>query len=101
MPLIQSKKYPEHEHFVTVEDWKIMQDKGLNRRFRIVDDGDIQDTVIAKPASFAEVINPTIENFAEPEMTRDDLKKWLDDNEIEYNTRTSTEKLNQLYIDNQ
>ena len=94
MPLIQSKKYPDNEQFVTVEEWKIMQDKGFDRRYRIVDDGDIQDTVIAKPASFSEVIN--VKDFTKkepPEMTKAEIKTELDALEIDYSEKDNKETL--------
>ena len=58
MPTIQSRKYPENEQFVTVETWKAMEEKGIARRFRVIDDGDMQDTVIATPLSFTDFSKP-------------------------------------------
>ena len=111
MPTIQSRKYPDNEQFVTAKDWKEMEEKGFARRFKIVDDGDMQDTVIATPLSFTdfskplEVINNNVDNLEEifpyAGLSRDDLKEWLDKREIEYNPRTPTDKLYQLYLDNQ
>ena len=109
MPTIQSRKYPDNEQFVTVEAWKTMEEKGLARRFRIVDDGDMQDTVIPTPLNFTDFSKPATVTLEEEidvidaieEMTRDELKAWLDEQEIEYNPRASTDKLNQLYIENQ
>ena len=98
MPTIQSRKYPDNEQFVTVEAWKKMEEKGLARRFRIVDDGDMQDTVIPTPLNFTDFSKPPVE---EKEPDREELKAWLDEQEIEYNPRASTDKLNQLYIENQ
>ena len=99
MPTIQSRKYPDNEQFVTVEAWKTMQEKGFDRRFRVVDDGDMQDTVIATPLSFTDFSKPP--QTENEDMNREDLKTWLDKHEIEYNIRTSTPKLYQLYLDNQ
>ena len=77
-----------------------MQDKGLDRRFRIIDDGDMQETVIETPHAFREEISTT----DEPEdraMKREELKAELDKIKgLEYNPRTSTDKLYQLYIEN-
>lgn len=99
MPTIQSRKYPDNEQFVTVEAWKTMEEKGIARRFKVVDDGDMQDTVIATPLSFTDFSKPP--QAENEDMNREDLKKWLDKHEIEYNIRTSTPKLYQLYIENQ
>lgn len=106
MPTIQSKKYPnKDEQFVTVEAWKIFQDTGRARHFKVVNDGDMQDTVIAVPGSFTDFSKPvtvTVDEIEETEeMNREDLKKWLDEHEVEYSPRISTPKLYQLYLDNQ
>ena len=106
MPIIQSKKYPENERFISVKSWTKWVESGRAKHFIIADDGDMQDTVIAAPSSFTDFSKPpevtvgTSENETE-EMNREDLKKWLDEHEIEYNVRTSTPKLYQLYLDNQ
>ena len=99
MPIIQSRKYPENEQFVSVETWKKMEEKGLASRFRVVDDGDMQDTVIAAPSSFTDFSKPP--EVKTEEMGREELKKWMDDHNIEYHSRISTPKLYQLYLDNQ
>ena len=99
MPTIQSRKYPDNEQFVTVEAWKTMEEKGIARRFKVVDDGDMQDTVIATPLSFTDFSKPPEET--NEDMNREDLKTWLDEHDIEYNIRASTPKLYQLYIENQ
>ena len=97
MPTIQNKK-SKTEHYVTVEDWQTkFVDKGLDRRFTVIDSKDIQDTVIETPQAFSPM---SIEEMAEPEMTRDELKTWLEYKGIEFNPRTSTDKLNQLYLEN-
>jgi hypothetical protein len=66
-----------------------MQDKGLDRRFTVIDDADIQETVIETPQSFT----------AEPvslELSRDEIKDLLTEKGVEFNPRTSTDKLNEL-----
>ena len=97
MPTIQSKKYESHVHYVTVENWQTMKDKGFDRRYTVIDDSDIQDTVIATPQAFSPISSLKMET---PEMNREELKEWLDDKDIEYNVRISTPKLYQLYLDN-
>jgi hypothetical protein len=97
MPTIQSKKYESHVHYVTVESWRVFKDKGLDRRYTVIDDTDIQDTVIATPQAFEPLHTLQME---EPEMNREELKKWLDEHDIEYSPRISTPKLYQLYLDN-
>jgi len=104
MPTIQSRKYPENEQFVTVETWKEMEEKGLARRFRVVDDGDMQDTVIATPLSFTDFSKPPeVEDEQSNlfDINREEIKAWLDEHEIVYSMRASTAKLYQLYLDNQ
>lgn len=97
MPTIRSRKYPDRIHYVTVEDWQVFQDKGLDNRYVVIDDKDIQDTVIETPHSFE--IND-VQDLGE-EMTRDEIKEELDNLGVEYNARVSTDKLYQLYLDNQ
>ena len=106
MPTIQSKKYPNKgEQFIDADTWKIMMDTGRARHFKVVDDGDMQDTVIAVPRSFTDFSKPvtvTVDEIEETEdMNREDLKKWLTEHEIEFSPRISTPKLYQLYLDNQ
>ena len=107
MPTIQSRKFPDNEQFVTVETWKTMEEKGLARRFRIVDDGDMQDTVIPTPLNFTDFSKPlkTVEDYQERKkiinLDRVTLRQWLDEHEIEYNTRATTNTLEQLYLENQ
>ena len=97
MPTIQSKKYEDHVQYITIETWGNFKRLGKDRLFKIIDDKDIQDTVIETPQSFIEPVSfDTI-----LEWSRDELKAELDKLEVEYNPRTSTEKLNQLYLDNQ
>jgi len=82
--------------YVTVETWQMMKDKGLARRFKVIDDKDLQDTVVATPQAFTEPVS-----FEIPEMERDEIKAELDKIEgFEYNKRASTDKLYQLYLEN-
>lgn len=96
MPTIQSKKYPDNIQFVDVEAWNMMKEKGLARRFNIIDDGDIAETVIAAPE---EIINFSDAGAASPDdtvekvLSREEIKAELDKHEQEYNTRVSTDKL--------
>lgn len=104
MPIIQSRKYrnDDHNQFVSADTWALLKKKGLDRRYRIVDDDDIHETVIQAPESitnFSQPIESTIEEVRE--MSRDDLKVWLTENEIEFNVRASTDKLYELYLSNQ
>ena len=102
MLTIRSKKYPKKEQRVSVETWRIFQDTGRARHFMVVDDGDMQDTVIAMPISFTDFSKPVTVTIDETEeMNREDLKKWLTEHEIEFSPRISTPKLYQLYLDNQ
>ncbi len=98
MPTIEGKKNPENVQFVTADVWKIMKDKGLDRRYNLVDDNDIQQTVIPTPESivnFPESVEIPKQNI-EPILSREEIKAQLDEKEIEYNTRASTEKLLEL-----
>ena len=103
MPTIQSKQFPGNEQFVPADTWKKMKELGRAKDFKIIDDGDMQDTVIAVPMSFTDFSKPTEPGMwdkKEEEMNREDLKKWLTEHEIEFSPRISTPKLYQLYLDN-
>lgn len=106
MPLIQSRKYPDNEQFIDAGAWKVMQEKGLARRFRVVDDNDLRETVIPAPKSIVEFGNEEVSSPADdtvekiPEMARQDIKDELDKLGVEYNTRATTDKLYGLYIEN-
>lgn len=103
MPTIQSKKYKSYVHYVTVEQWQVFKDKGLDRRYTVIDDKDIQDTVIETPQAFS-----PIHDFGEPytvhtidSMTKEVIKTWLNDHNVEYDSKVKKEELYQLYLDNQ
>ena len=101
MPTIQSKKYPtdEHTQFVSAGEWEIMKKKGLARRYTVIDDGDLQETVIPAPQaitdfkqSMTDLETPIeVEKIELPE--RDYIKDELDKLGVEYNTRATTESL--------
>jgi len=101
MPTIESKKYG-HTQFITAEAWEQFKRLGKDRYFKIVDDSDIQETVIPTPESIVEfpeakeVTIPTEETVKDIELSRDEIKDELDRREIEYNTRASTENLKKL-----
>ncbi len=106
MPTIQSKKYEDHVHYITVEDWQTMKDKGFDRRFKVIDDSDIQDTVIETPQAFEPLHTLQME---EPDatihsidfMTKEVIKTWLSEHDIEYDSKAKKEEIYQLYLDNQ
>ena len=89
MPLIQNRK-SKVEEFVTTDDWIDMQKSGMAGRFTVVDDKDLQETVIKKPEIFE-----TIEEIL---PDREGMKKFLDEREVEYNPRWSTDKIQELYL---
>jgi hypothetical protein len=91
MPTIQSKKYEDHVHYVTVEAWQVFKKKGLDTRYKVIDDSDIQDTVIKTPQAFEPPAEPI--SF---ELSRDEIKDLLTDKGVEFNTRSSTDKLKEL-----
>jgi hypothetical protein len=97
MPLIKSKRFPHIEQYVPAETWNVMQENGLANRFRIEDDGDMQDTVKPTPQAFE---LPGVEPEEPKKMSRDELKEELTKMEVEFNPRSSTDKLYKLYIDN-
>ena len=107
MPTIKSKKYPDsqdHIQFVDADTWNEMKQKGLSRRFIIIDDGDIADTVVGTPEQIIDfkdtasvgVADETVEKV----LSRDEIKAELARLEIEHNVRLGTEKLLQLLNDN-
>jgi len=97
MPTIQSRKYEDNVQFVTSEAWKQMQDKGIARRFKVIDDGDIQETVIGTPEQIVDFADNKeidfVDKTVEKVMSRDEIKTELDKLDVEYNTRASTDKL--------
>lgn len=96
MPTIQSKKYENNVQFVDAETWKSMQEKGIARRFKVIDDGDMAETVIPAPEQIIEFNDtdlPEQEDRVEEILSRDDIKRLLDEKGIEYNTRATTDKL--------
>ena len=80
--------------------WQEFKDKGLDLRFKVIDDSDIQDTVIQTPQTFTEPVSFIEETIRDEVLTREELKAALDTAEVDYNPRISTDKLNQLYLDN-
>jgi hypothetical protein len=95
MPTIQSKKYEDHVHYVTVEAWQVFKKKGLDRRYKVIDDSDIQDTVIKTPQAFEPI---AFDNGLpiSTELSRDEIKDLLTDKDVEFNPRSSTDKLKEL-----
>ena len=95
MPLLQSRKYPDKdEQFVDSRAWEIMKQKGLDRRFKVIDDNDIQETIIPSPQSMVDFTKvPVVEKDVEKILTRQEIKDKLDELGIVYNVRASTVKL--------
>lgn len=104
MPTIQSKKYPEKTmQFVDSKTWNTMQEKGLANRYRVVDDDDLQETIIPTPEKiieFSDTDIPETKDNVEEILSREDIKKLLDEKEIPYNTRAKTDTLQKLLNDN-
>ena len=105
MPTLESRKYGS-TRFVTAEGWKCMQENGLSNRFRVIDDSDIEETIVATPdqivdfAERGEVINSGVEGTVEKVLTRVELKAWLTEHDVPFNIRAGTDKLNELYKEN-
>ena len=98
MPTIQSRKY-DNVQFVDAETWREMQEKGIARRFKVIDDGDMAETVIPAPESIINFMDndiPKHTDKVEKVLSREEIKAALDEKEIEYNTRATTDKLLQL-----
>jgi len=98
MPTIESKKFPDNVQFVTADIWRIMQEKGLARRFKVIDDSDTEDTIIPTPEKIVDFATPNEAEEAPIEkiLSRDEIKEALNEKHIEYNSRASTEKLLKL-----
>jgi len=92
MPLIQNRK-SKVESYVTTDDWIVIQQKGFDSRFIVIDDNDMQETVIKKPEIFEP--QPLIREY--DDITVAELKDMLDD----YPSGANKETLYQLYIDGQ
>lgn len=105
MPTIESRKYPGNIQFIDAAGWEMMKQKGLHRRYKVIDDGDIQETVIPAPESIVdfqdtqEMGNELNDTVKEIELTREEIKAKLDDLGIVYNTRLGTNKLLELLKD--
>ena len=95
MPTIQSKKY-DTISFLDIKTWNKWVETGRARHFRILDDGDMQETIIGTPEKiieFADTDRPEPKDEVEEILSREDIKKLLDEKEIPYNSRLGTEKL--------
>ena len=108
MPTIRSRKYPEHDPmYVTADVWEVMKKKGLARRYVVVDDDDMRETVIPAPEKIFEVgksegidnpVENTVENIVNiPDMTVSQLKNWLNEHEVEYPAGAKKAELFELY----
>lgn len=102
MPTIESKKYG-HTQFVDVETWNNFKKLGKDRYFKIVDDSDLRETVIPAPESITDFRVELPEKPIEVEKIpdREEIKQWLTDNDIEFNSKASTDSLYKKYLDNQ
>ena len=98
MPTIQSRKYPDNIQFVDSGTWAEMQKKGIARRFRVTDDSDLADAIIEKPNIIMDLTQGETET---PEPNRAEIKAKLDELEVEYNTRASTDSLLLLLNENE
>ena len=97
MPTIQSKKYPDNVQYIDSEGWENFKRLGKDRLFTILDSGDIEQTVIPAPEQIIDFVkpeSPQAENV-EKVLSREEIKAELDKHEQEYNTRASTDKLNE------
>ena len=103
MPTVKSRKYPDNVQFIDSQAWELMQEKGLSRRYIVIDDSDMADTVVGTPEKiidFADTDMPQPEDIIEKVLSRDEIKEELDNIEVEYNTRASTDKLLELLNQN-
>ena len=113
MPTIRSRKYPEHDPmYVTADVWEVMKKKGLARRYVVVDDDDMKETVIPAPEKIFDVGKPesvdnpvenTVENIVdipdESDMTVSQLKNWFNEHEVEYPAGAKKAELFELYLE--
>lgn len=102
MPTIQSKKY-DNVQFVDVETWSNWVETGRSRHFKVIDDGDMADTVIGTPEQiieFADTEIPEPVDTVEKVLSREEIKAELDKQGWNYNPRASTVKLLELLNDN-
>ena len=98
MPTIESKKY-ENTQYISPKGWDEMKEKGIARRFKVIDDSDLQDAIKgSKNIQLSEVINnlSPSETLKSELSERDEIKAALDEKGVEYNTRASTENLKKL-----
>ena len=84
MPTIVSRKNDDNIQVVSAEIWQKMKDNGMFRRFKILDDSDITDTV--KPRMPQEVQDFMVEKIERPleSYTIPELKVILKEKDIEF-----------------
>jgi len=90
MPTIVSRKNEDNIQLVSPEIWKQMQDKGLARRFKVIDDSDIANTIkeTALPGDVKNFMDNVekIEDVVNPveEMSIGKIKSLLAGRKIEF-----------------
>jgi hypothetical protein len=105
MPLLANKK-TKVEYYVPADIWSEMKSKGLDRRYKLIDDTDLQQTVIKAPVGFTEpdfTIYPTddgTEYYSYDDMTKDSIKEILEERGIEYKTNENKEQLFDKLVSN-
>jgi hypothetical protein len=91
MPLIQNKK-SKFEQVVDLDTWKLMEQKGLAGRYTILDDRDVQETVIKKP----EIFEPVLTEY--DDITKAELMEELSFKGVEFSSSATKKDLYELYI---
>lgn len=91
MPTLQSRTHEDNIQVVTPEIWKQMQEKGLARRFKIIDNTDIEPEI---------EVPLEVKNFMEEpkaitfeNCTVAELKEMLDEKGIEYPKNAKKQEL--------
>jgi hypothetical protein len=98
MPTIVSRKHEDNIQLVTPEIWQMMKENGMARRFKILDDSDITDTVKPRiPDEVKDFMNIEPEKIVKPleALNIPELKSLLKEAGIKYEHGHE----NQYYID--
>ena len=91
MPTIQSKRYPDNIQFIDSEGWENFRRLGKDRNFKIIDDNDLQETVIPTPERIIELAEPI--EVEKIELTKKEIIEELDKLEVDYNSKLTKVEL--------
>lgn len=83
MPTIQSRKNEDNVHVITADTWKAMQENGMSRKFKIIDDSDIAPEMEV-PLEITDFLKEKSEEPKAITLTVAELKELLDSKGTDY-----------------